>query len=88
MVAAEVPHHLKAGLDYTYDLRNPHGSTGSLDPGVGTGLKIGSRVPVVEDPGGLVATQLAWLGVGGLLVSVAVTATVGERRRVRNATTR
>ncbi|MBE1501035.1 hypothetical protein H4696_008135 [Amycolatopsis lexingtonensis] len=45
-------------------------------------------MPVVEDPGGLVATQLAWLGVGGLLVSVAVTATVGERRRVRNATTR
>ncbi len=100
VVAAETPHRLKAGIDYTYDLRNPDGSTGSLDPGVDTRLEVGSRVPVVEDPGGLVATQragkqdpavplvFACLGVGGLIGSVAVTATVGERRRVRNATTR
>ncbi|WP_290056882.1 hypothetical protein [Amycolatopsis solani] len=100
VVAAETAHRLKAGIDYTYDLRNPDGSTGSLDPGAGTRLAVGSRVPVVEDPGGLVATQLAgkqdpavalvfaWLGVGGLAGSVAVTAVAGERRRVRNATTR
>ena len=100
VVAAETAHRLKAGIDYTYDLRNPDGSAGSLDAGVATRLAVGSRVAVVEDPGRLVATQLAgkqdptvslvfaWLGVGGLVGAVAVTAVVGERRRVRNATTR
>jgi hypothetical protein len=99
-ITAESVHRLKAGLDYTYDLRNPDGSAAALDPGPGTRLAVGSRVDVVEDPGGLVATQLAGrqdpavplvfacLGVAGLLAAVVTTAVLGERRRVRNATTR
>ena len=87
-------------IDNTYDLRNPDGSPGSLDPGVGTRLTVGSRVTVVEDPDGLVATQLpgrqdptvplvfACLGVASLVAAIVVTAVLGERRRVRNATTR
>jgi hypothetical protein len=99
-VVAESVHRLKAGVGYTYDLRNPDGSPGSLDPGMGTRLVVGSRVAVVEDPDGLVATQpagrqhptvplvFACLGIAGLLAAVTVTAVIGERRRVRNATTR
>lgn len=99
-ITAESVHRLKAGLGYTYDLRNPDGSPGALDPGPGVRLAVGSRVAVVEDPGGLVATQLAGrqdptvplvfacVGVAGLIAGVTVTAVVGERRRVRNATTR
>lgn len=100
LVTAESAQRLKAGIDYTYDLRNPDGSPGSLDPGVGTRLTVGSRVTVVEDPDGLVATQLpgrqdptvplvfACLGVASLVAAIVVTAVLGERRRVRNATTR
>jgi hypothetical protein len=100
LVTAESAHRLKAGIAYTYDLRNPDGSDGTLDPGVGIRLPVGRRVDVVEDPGGLVATQLAGrqdpavplvfacLGVAGLLAAVVTTAVLGERRRVRNATTR
>jgi hypothetical protein len=100
VVTTESVHRLKAGILYTYDLRNPDGSTGSLDPGVGTRFTIGSRVDVVEDSGGLVATQLAGrqdpavplvfacLGVAGLIAGVIVTAVAGERGRVRNATPR
>ncbi|WP_460437533.1 hypothetical protein [Amycolatopsis stemonae] len=100
VLTAETVQRLKGGLSYTYDLRNPDGSTGSLDPGIGTRLAVGSRVEVVEDPDGLVATQLAGrqdptvplvfacLGVAGFVAAVAVTAWAGERRRVRNATTR
>ncbi|WIV61127.1 hypothetical protein [Amycolatopsis nalaikhensis] len=100
LVTAESAVRLRGGFAYTYDVRKPDGSPDSLDPGTGTRLVVGSRVRIVEDPGGLVATQLAGkqdpavplvfagLGVGGLVGSVAVTAVAGERRRVRNATTR
>ena len=100
VVTAESVRRLKGDLVHTYDLRNPDGSAGSLDPGIGTRLAVGSRVAVVEDPDGLVATQLAGrqdptvplvfagLGVAGLVIAVTVTAVVGEWRRVRNATPR
>lgn len=100
VVTAESAHRLKAGLAYTYDLRNPDGKPDSVDPGVGTRLAVGGRVTVIEDPGGLVATQLAGrqdptvplvfacLGTAGLIAVVVSTTVAGERRRVRNATTR
>jgi hypothetical protein len=100
LVTAESAHRVKAGLTYTYDLRNPDGRPESLDPGVGTRLAVGGRVTVVEDPDGLVATQLAGrqdptaplifacLGTACLVAAVVTTAVLGERRRVRNATTR
>ena len=100
VVTAESVRRLKSGIDYTYELRNPDGSAGSLDPGAGTRLAVGSGVDVVEDSGGLVATQLAGrqdpttplvfacLGAAGLVAAVTVTAVFGEWRRVRNATTR
>ncbi|WP_370968558.1 hypothetical protein [Amycolatopsis sp. cg9] len=99
-MTAEHAHRLKGGPAYTYDVRNADGSPDSLDPGTGTRLAVGGRVAVVEDPAGLVATQLAGrqdpavplvfacLGVAGLVAAVAGTAVLGERRRVRNATTR
>ncbi|VVJ15579.1 Uncharacterised protein [Amycolatopsis camponoti] len=100
LVTAEHAHRLRGGPAYTYDVRNPDGSPESLDPGAGTRLAVGGRVDVVEDPAGLVATQLAGrqapavplvsgsLGAACLVAAVAVTAVAGERRRVRNATTR
>lgn len=100
LVTAEHTHRLRSGPAYTYDVRNLDGSPDSLDPGTGTRLAVGSRVAVVEDPAGLVATQLAGrqapavplvlacLGAASLVAAVAVTAVAGERRRVRNATTR
>ncbi len=100
LVSAESAHRLKAGLAYTYDVRNPDGSTDSLEPGVGTRLPVGSQVTVVEDPDRLVAPQLAGrqdpavplvfacLGTASLVAVVVSTAVAGERRRVRNATTR
>jgi hypothetical protein len=100
LVTAESVHRLRGGPAYTYDVRNPDGSPDSLDPGTDTRLVVGSRVGVVEDPDGLVATQLAgrqdpavalvFAGLGGvgLVAAIVVIAVLGERRRVRNATPR
>jgi len=88
------------GTGYRYVIRYPDGKTATLDPGVGTRFAVGSRTDVVRAPDdsvnpGLPGAQspafplvLAGLGAVAQAAGLVGVALLGERRRVRNATTR